>query len=442
MQVVVLAGGRGTRMGPLARDIPKPMVPVAGKPILQHQLELARRYGAHEAILLTGHLGQVIEEHFGDGAAWGMPIRCHREAAPLGTAGALKEIEAWLDDDFLVFYGDTIMDLDLARLWQFHQERRALATLVVHPNSHPLDSDLLEADTSARIVAFHPKPRSAAACYRNLANAALYVLSRRLLQQVRKGPPADLGRDVFPAVLRSGGLLSAYNTCEYIADAGTVDRLRRVEADVLSGKVARLNRRHPRRAFFLDRDGVLNVERDHVTSGDQLHLLPGAAEAVRRINQSEYLAVVVTNQPGVAKGFLDEVELDRIHARLDTLLGAEHAYLDRLYYCPHHPEKGFAGERPEYKTVCTCRKPAPGMILAAAAELNVDLAGSFVIGDRTADLAAGAAAGCRTVLVRSGFGGRDGKYPCRPDFVFDDLDAAVRGLLDSPSGPDSTGEYL
>ncbi len=436
MQVVVLAGGRGTRMGELARGIPKPMIRLAGKPILEYQLELARRCGADEAILLTGYLGQVIEEHFRDEKAWGMRIRCHREDTPLGTAGALKEIEDWLDDDFLVFYGDTIMDLDLGRLWHFHQQHHPLATLVVHPNSHPQDSDLLELDAAGRVVAFHPKPRCPETCYRNLANAALYVLARPLLGQVQRGQSADLGRDVFPAVLASGGDLRGYNTCEYIVDAGTIDRLRRIEADVRSGRVSRLNRSHPRKAVFLDRDGVLNVERDHVTAAEQLHLLPGTGDAVRRINQSEYLAVVVTNQPAVAKGFLDEAELDRIHARLDTLLGAEHAYLDRIYYCPHHPEKGFAGERPQYKIACSCRKPAPGMILAAAAELNIELANSFVIGDRTADLAAGAAAGCRTVLVRTGFGGRDGKHPCTPDYVFDDLGEAVRHLI----APQSTGE--
>ena len=432
MQVVVLAGGRGTRMGELARGIPKPMIRLAGKPILEYQLELARRCGADEAILLTGYLGQVIEEHFRDGKAWGMRVRCHREDTPLGTAGAEGNRR--------------LARRRLPRLLRRHDhgprpgaalafssQHHPLATLVVHPNSHPQDSDLLELDAAGRVVAFHPKPRCPETCYRNLANAALYVLARPLLGQVQRGQSADLGRDVFPAVLASGGDLRGYNTCEYIVDAGTIDRLRRVEADVRSGSVSRLNRSHPRKAVFLDRDGVLNVERDHVTAAEQLHLLPGAGDAVRRINQSEYLAVVVTNQPAVAKGFLDEAELDRIHARLDTLLGAEHAYLDRIYYCPHHPEKGFAGERPQYKIACSCRKPAPGMILAAAAELNIELANSFVIGDRTADLAAGAAAGCRTVLVRTGFGGRDGKHPCTPDYVFDDLGEAVRHLIAVPS---------
>ena len=193
--------------------------------------------------------------------------------------------------------------------------------------------------------------------------------------------------------------------------------------------MARLNLKNARPAIFLDRDGVLNVELDHVRSAEALELLPGAIEAVRRINRSDCLAVVVSNQPGIAKGFLTEAELARIHAKLETLLGAEHAYLDRLCFCPHHPDRGFAGERLEYKVACVCRKPEPGMILAAATELNIDLARSFVIGDRTADIQAGQRAGCRTVLVRTGHGGRDGKYDCRPDFVFDDLNEAVRFLL-------------
>jgi mannose-1-phosphate guanylyltransferase / phosphomannomutase len=428
MQVVILGGGRGTRMGALGDRLPKPMLALGGKPLLEHQIELARRFGFTEIILLTGHLGEVIESHFSDGSNWNVQIRYHRETEPLGTAGAIKEIEPWLHGDFLVFYGDIVMDLDLQALAAFHADRGALATLVVHPNNHPYDSDLLETGPRDRIIAFHPKPRPPGADHRNLANAGLYVLSPRLLEHVARGQFADLGRNVFPRLVQSGRLYG-YNTPEYIVDIGTADRLRKVEGDVVSGKVARLNRIHPRRALFLDRDGVLNVEKDHVRSPEDMHLLPGATEAVRQINASECLAVVVSNQPAVAKGFITEHELGRIHARLDTLLGAEGAYLDRLYYCPHHPETGFPGERPEYKVVCDCRKPAPGMLLSAAADLNIDLAGSFMVGDRTADIQAGHAAGCKTILVRTGYAGRDGQYACQPDFVCDDLAAAVRMVL-------------
>jgi len=429
MQVVILAGGKGARLGALTERLPKPMLPLAGKPILEHQIELARRYGAREIILLTGHLGQVIEDYFGDGAERGVPIRCRRESQPLGTAGAIKHIEPWIHGDFLVFYGDILMDVDLARLAGFHAAKAALATLAVHPNGHPQDSDLLEIDAQGRVTAFHPKPREAGRYFHNLVNAALYVLSPRLLQHVAPGQFSDLGRDVFPRLVQAGQAVYGYNTPEYLVDIGTRERLQTVELDVRSGKVARLNRAHPRRAVFLDRDGVLNLDTDHVRSPDQLRLLPGVAEAVRRINASEYLVVVVTNQPAIAKGFLSECELDRIHAKLETLLGAEGAYLDRIYYCPHHPDKGFAGERPEYKVICDCRKPAPGMLLRAAGELNIDLGGSFMVGDRTSDLLAGRAAGCKTILLGRDGVPRDGGGACPPDFVCADLAEALRAAI-------------
>jgi D,D-heptose 1,7-bisphosphate phosphatase len=425
MQLIILAGGRGTRMGELARQLPKPMLPIAGKPLLEHQIELARRYGITDVILLTGHLGDVIEDYFGDGSRFGVRIRYHREELPLGTAGALKEIEDWIEDDFLVFYGDIVMDVALDRLIAFHAAHHPLATLVVHPNNHPHDSDLLAMDATGRITAFYPKPRPSTDYYRNLVNAALYVLSPEILTAIPRGQFADLGRDVFAGLVHAGQSVFGYNTPEYLADVGTPARFHKVEADLISGKVAGQNRRHSRPAVFLDRDGVLNVERGHITRAENLDLLPGVARAIRQINEAGYLAVVVTNQPGVAKGYFSEEELERIHARLETLLGQEHAWLDRIYYCPHHPEKGFDDERPELKVACLCRKPEPGMIYRAVEELNIDLGRSFLVGDRTVDIAAGANAGLTTILVRTGAGGKDGKCRCVPDHVCDDLAAAV-----------------
>jgi mannose-1-phosphate guanylyltransferase / phosphomannomutase len=421
-------------MGNLALSVPKPMVALAGKPILQRQIELAARYGLQEFFLLTGHLGEVIQSYFQDGRSRGLRFEYHREATPLGTAGALKSIKGRLDEQFFVFYGDTVMDIDLARLADFHLQGQAQATLVVHPNNHPYDSDLLDMGADGRITAFYPKPRPPNCVRRNLANAALYVLSRDVLSHAVRGGFADLARDVFPAALAGGATLLGYNTPEYITDVGTPERLQAVQADVLSGKVARLNHANPRPAVFLDRDGVLNFDANPVLSGDQLRLLPGAAAAVRRINRSEHLAVVVTNQPAIAKGFMSEADLAGVHAAMETALGAENAFLDRIYYCPHHPETGFPGERPEFKIVCKCRKPEAGMLLAAAAELNVDMAKSFMIGDRGVDIKAGAAAGCKTILVGARAAGyplaRDGRSACRPDFICRDLAEAVSLIRD------------
>jgi D,D-heptose 1,7-bisphosphate phosphatase len=425
-QVVVLCGGKGTRMGSLGENIPKALVPLAGKPLLEHQLDLAHRYGFEEIILLTGHLGECIEAHFGRDGYRGMKLRYFREEAPLGTAGALKTIEKHLHNDFIAFYGDTIMGIDLARLSAYHTEACATATLVVHPNHHPYDSDLLDIDKSGRVVALYPKPRNQAEIHRNLANAGLYVLSRRLLDHAPAETKSDLDRFVLPTAFRNGEKIMAYNTTEYITDMGTPERLKKVEADILSGKVERLNRSNPRPAVFLDRDGVLNVDDDRAVTAEKMQLLPGVAEAIRRINGSEHLAVVVTNQPAIAKGFMTETDLAAAHAKLETLLGAEHAFVDRIYYCPHHPQKGFEGERQELKIDCSCRKPLPGMLLAAAAELNIDLARSVMIGDRTVDVQAGANAGCMTILVRTGTAGTDNRYLAKPDFICDDLaDAAA-----------------
>lgn len=413
-------------MGALTASVPKPMVKLAGKPLLEHQIVLAERYGFTDIHILTGHLGETIEEYFGDGAAWGVQIGYTREDAPLGTAGAVSQLSDLLTEDFLVFYGDVMMDVDLAALTGFHRKHGQIATIVVHPNDHPYDSDLVETSTDDRVVAFHSKPHPAGALHRNLVSAALYCMSPRVLQHVPLLTLSDFGKDTFPKIVAAGEDIRAYNTREYIKDVGTVQRHREVEADVNSGRVARFNRNHALGAVFLDRDGVLNPDDEPVRTPEQMRLYPGVAGAVKTLNRSERLAVVVTNQPLVAKGLVSEAHLDDIHAKLEALLSTEGAYLDRIYHCPHHPERGHSGERPEYKVECDCRKPKTGMLAAAVASLNIDLTDSFIVGDRTVDLMTGRNAGVATILVKTGCGGNDGLIGCDPDFVCDDLSDAVR----------------
>ena len=431
MKSVILAGGMGKRMGRVAEAVPKPMMPAAGKPILEHLILMAHREGFREFILLVGHMGDVIEDYFGDGRSLGVEIRYHRESSPLGTSGAVKAVADRLDDDFLVLYGDTVADLDLHELVSHHRRSPRMATIVVHPNDHPADSDLVDIDETGRIAAFHKKPHPEGAYCRNLASAALYVFSPRILPHLPTGKALDLGGDILPELILKGKDIYAYVTTEYIKDAGTPSRLSEVEEDILSGRVRGWNRRNRRKAVFLDRDGVLNVQRDrHVCTPGELELLPGVPAALRRINRSGYIAVLVTNQPAVAQGTLSPEGLDRIHRKLDTVLGAEGAYLDRIYFCPHHPDGGFPGERPEHKIPCACRKPATGLIEKATSDLNIDLSGSYLIGDRTVDIQTGINAGCRTILVAGGSAGMDGKYPCKADFEFESLADAVDFIID------------
>lgn len=155
-----------------------------------------------------------------------------------------------------------------------------------------------------------------------------------------------------------------------------------------------------RPALFVDRDGTLIHEVEYLTSPDQVRLLPGVAAALRRLAILRIPVVVVTNQAGVARGYFPEVRVQEVHAHLDQLLAKEGAAIERYYYCPHHPEVGDA----PYRVECACRKPRPGMLLQAAAELHLDLSASCLIGDKISDLQAGTEAGCWTILVRTGYG--------------------------------------
>lgn len=402
MQLVIIAGGKGTRLG--LKDIPKPMCPINGKPLLHHQVELAKRYGIEEIFILSGHLSQVIVDYFGDGSQFGVKIHHVVEPYPLGTAGSLKLLEGKLSDRFLVFYGDVVMDFDIESFIKFDSmDKCTVGTLLVHPGNHPYDSDLVEVNSEKEITGFLPKPHPEGLLYRNLNNAAVYIFGQEIFQAIPEGKNLDFGKDIFPKLVESGKKLRAYDTPEFIRDMGTPDRLKVIEKDVVSGLVASLNKKNPRKAIFLDRDGTINENMDCQPSVEGFKLLPGVAEAIRKINESHYLAVVVTNQPMLAKGFMTYDQLENIHKKMETLLGEQRAYLDRVYFCPHHPEKGFEGEVAELKIECNCRKPKPGMLLEAAKDLNIDLSKSWMIGDSQCDIEAGKAAGCRTLLVDRDF---------------------------------------
>lgn len=429
-KVVILAGGKGTRLG--LTDRPKPMVPVAGVPLLQRQVEMARDCGFAEFVFLTGHLAEVIEAHFDDGSALGVSITHVREPQPLGTAGAVRDAADLLTEPFLVLYGDTLIDVDLAHMLDVHRQAGAAATVFAHPNDHPYDSDILDVDADGRILRLMAKPHAPDVLLPNLVSAALYVLDPVAIDHVPVEGASDWAHDVFPAMLAAGLPLHAYRSVEYVKDVGTPDRLARGEVDLASGRVARLSLRAAKPALFLDRDGVLNVEKNGIHSADALDLLPGVAEAVRKVNLAGVPAICVTNQPDIAKGFLTFDGLRSVHAALDTGLAAGKAYLDDLLFCPHHPEAGWPGEVAALKVACGCRKPEPGMLRTAAERHNLDLGRSWLVGDRYADIAAAHAAGARAILVQTGHAGADrARYPDEePDHVAADLGAAVTFALE------------
>ena len=429
MKTVILAGGRGTRMGNLTKDIPKPMVKLAGKPIIEHQIELLKKYKFKDISILTGFKGEVITNYFEDGRKWDVDINYHLDPKPLGTSGSLKEIENTISDTFILLYGDTMIDIDFNDLLKFHYEKGGIATLVVHPNDHPFDSDLLDLDDNDRVTSFFSKPHKKNSNYRNLVNAALYILSPNIFQHIKKNTFSDFGKDIFPELISKGQSIFAYNTTQYIKDVGTIERLKEVELDYLSGKVNKLNKSNKQKAVFIDRDGVVNLENEPLNKPEKFSFLPGVKEAIMLLNKSDFLSVIVTNQPIIAKGMATNAQLSKVHGYMEHVLGKEKAYVDRIYYCPHHPHKGFEGECTEYKIVCKCRKPETGMIDRAVDDMNIDVSKSFIIGDRTVDVMTGINANLHTILVRQGYAGKDKKYKCKPDFIFNNLLEATQFIL-------------
>lgn len=435
MQAVIMAGGKGTRLQALTRGrIPKPMVPVAGKPILAWQIERLREQGIGDIVLVVGCLGEKIRAYFRDGSDFGVRIRYVREEQPLGTAGALALLAPMLTDEtFFLVFGDILFDVDLARMAAFHRAKGAEATLFVHPNSHPFDSDLVVCGESGLVTGFDFKSNVRDYWYGNCVNAGLYLLNAGVCGRVPEAVKTDLERDLLAGMIAGDAAVYAYRSPEYVRDVGTVERLTAAERDLAEGLPQRRNLARSQRAIFLDRDGTLNRENGLIYREDQFELESCAAEAVRAVNASGYLAIVITNQPVVARGLCAIEDVENIHRKMQTLLGREGAYLDDIRFCPHHPDRGYPGENPAYKIPCRCRKPDIGLIERCVRRYNIDPALSWMVGDTTRDIQTGKNAGMGTALVMTGAAGRDGLYGARADLECRDLLHAVREIIQGGS---------
>ena len=407
MNVVIMAGGKGTRIASIKNDVPKPMIPICGKPILEWQIDCLKVSGLTDITLIIGYLGHVIQDYFGDGSKHGVHIRYYVEDSPLGTAGALFKMPE-LTEDFLLLCGDVILDVDFNRFIEFHKKNHAWASLMAHPNGHPYDSSLLVTEIlppqepggnpvdTHRVVKWMNK-EDERLYYKNRVNAGIEIISPELLKETKKNyvprhpetpDKIDLDRDVLKPNISSGKIF-AYDTPEYIKDMGTPDRYYEVEKDIQTGKVKARNLKNKQKAIFLDRDGTINKYVGFLTKPEQFELLPGVTEAIKMINKSGYLTIVVTNQPVIARGDCTWDELQEIHNKMETELGKDGAFLDAIYVCPHHKDKGFSGERVEYKYDCDCRKPKAGLLFQAAKDYNIDITQSYMVGDDERDMMAG-----------------------------------------------------
>ncbi len=420
IDAVIFAGGFGTRLQGVLRDRPKPLAIVGEKPFLAWLLDWLAAAGVRRATLCTGYLAEMIEAELGSQHG-SVALQYVRETQPRGTGGALMDALAHTTSQtVLALNGDSLCLADLNDFVAAHGRLGSPASLLLTQVDDVSRYGQVEIDRAGRVRQFVEKggtPRS------GWINAGVYLLDRDVLNCYagREGL-VSLEREIFPDLIDQAKLLGIQAANSRFIDIGTPETLAAAESFLKSsGLVNALNvgQRSDRPAVFLDRDGTLIAERHYLSRPEQVELLPGAAEGVRRMNEAGLRVFLASNQSGVGRGYFSLEQLGAVHDRMTELLRAEGARLDAIYVCPHHPDE-----------TCDCRKPAPGMIEQAVREYGVSPQHSFVVGDKPCDIDLGAGVGATTILVRTGYGAQYEQDPaCRPRFVGDDLRAAADYII-------------
>ncbi|TCZ59769.1 HAD-IIIA family hydrolase [Roseicella aquatilis] len=375
-QAAILVGGRGTRLGALTAATPKPLLPVGDRPFLDWLLHEVARHGIPRITLLAGFEAGQFAQYDGMRLKGGTVVEVLAEPEPLGTGGALRLFRDRLAPRFLLLNGDTLFDVNLLGLAQHHAPG-ALGTLALRPEVAGGRYDTIELGPDGRIRGF--VRRQAGAATGRPINGGIYLLDRAILDHIPEGP-VSLENDVFPG-LAAQGLL-----CGARCDGGFIDIGVPEDFAAAQTRVPAMVRRP---AAFLDRDGVLIEDTGYPHRPEAARWIPGAAAAVRALNDAGFFVFVITNQAGVARGLYPEAQVAEMHRWMAGEFARHGAHVDAFEYCPYHPEAPL----PEYRRDSPRRKPKPGMIEDLAASWPVNRAGSFVVGDKDTDCQAAAAAG-------------------------------------------------
>jgi D-glycero-D-manno-heptose 1,7-bisphosphate phosphatase len=375
-QAVILAGGIGKRLRPLTDTIPKPMAPVNNKPFLEYLLELLRDNDITEVVLLLGYLHDKIQSYFGDGTKFNIKIRYSVGDVTFETGKRLKLAEDMLQDLFLLMYCDNYWPLNLRNMLQFYVTHKAQMMVTVYTNKDNITRNNMYVDEHAYVLKYDKSRQDPEL---NCVDIGFFIVNKSVLDLIPPDANISFEAHVLPLLIAKRELI-AYKTDHRYYSISTMERLKLTEAFL-----------KPKKVVFLDRDGVINRKpprADYVKCWEEFEFLPGAIDAIKLLNQHGYIVIVVTNQPGIARGMMTEADLQYIHNRLQAELQAHGAHIDRIYYCPHGWDEG-----------CDCRKPKPGLLYQAARELNLNLSKSILIGDDERDIVAGNTAGCKTYMI-------------------------------------------
>ena len=375
-QAVILAGGRGTRMRPLTDSRPKPMVEFHGRPFLEYVVEMLREEGFERMLMLLGYLPEVIQDHFGDGSAFGVQVDYSVTGPDDLTVSRIQVARDRIEDCFLLLYCDNYWPMRMDDMWRRFRALDVPAMVTVYANRDGYrpgkDSVLVR---NGYVRAFDKSRRVAGLQGVEISYA---ILTAPVLERL---PAEDELFEValYPQLAQRDEL-GAYVTEHRYYSVGSLERLPITE---------RFLARRP--AVILDRDGTLNrrpPRAQYVTRPEEFEWLPGSLEALRLLNEARYTVAVVSNQAGISRGAMTEEQVAAIHSRMIREAEAAGGRVDAVYYCPHGWDDG-----------CECRKPAPGMLFRAQRELDLDLTRTPFIGDDQRDAQAAEAAGCPAELV-------------------------------------------
>jgi len=374
-QAVILAGGMGTRLRPITDTLPKPMIPMNGKPFLEHLIKMLKENSIEEVVLLLGYLPQKVQEHFGDGSKFGLKIRYSIGDVSFETGKRLKDAEEIVNQNFLLLYCDNYWPLNLGKLLAYHNARNVKATVTLYTNKDNFSKSNMRLDDQG-YVTLYDKTRQE----KNLSGVEIgfYVFSKDIFSMMPK-TNFSFEKEILPQLIAKKQL-AGYPTDHRYYSVGSLERLP-VTEDFLKQK----------KVVFLDRDGVINrkaPKADYIKTWKEFQFLPGSLEAMRRLTENGYELYLISNQASIARRIMTEEDLTEIHQNMIRVLEENGIRLKKIYYCPHGWNDG-----------CECRKPKPGMFYQAGKENNLNLSKAVFIGDDERDELAGEAAGIKTFLV-------------------------------------------
>ena len=374
-QAVIFSGGKGERLRPITDTIPKPMVTFHGKPFLEYIINQLKHQGIEEIVLLVGYLADVIEEYFGTGKSQGVKIKYSYSPVESETGDRLKNAKDLLDSEFMLLYCDNYCPINLPSMIAEFRRSQCTSLITVYNNNDMFTRNNVKVNPTGYVETYDPTrtlPKL------NGVEIGYSITKRDIIDQI---PDTNTRFEhyIYPLLCREGNLF-AYRTNHRYYSIGSSDRLASTEAFL-----------KPQKAVILDRDGVLNKkapQAQYIKSWDEFEWLPGSLDALRIFKQAGYKIIVVTNQPGIARGLMNESDLTDIHTKMINEANEQSSTIDHIYYCPHGWDEG-----------CLCRKPQPGMLFSAQKDHHLDLTKTLFIGDDKRDEQASISAGCEFAFV-------------------------------------------